>query len=103
MKSSEVKKMKKKLNELQDELVNIGPVMRGSVVVIGTKNKQPYFSLNKDKKTKMIYLGKKREPIAKQYSNNHKRLLKLVDEMTISNKESAFFLAISPINQLFFK
>ena len=33
--------------------------MRGSVVLIGTRNKQYYFSLNKGKKTHIIYLGEK--------------------------------------------
>ena len=62
-------------------------MMRGSVVVIGTRNKQPYFSLNKDKKTKIIYLGKKREARARKYSDNYKRLLEIVDEMTLINME----------------
>jgi len=53
--------MKRRVTKLQKQLGNLGPVMRGSVVVIGTRNKQSYFSLNKDKKTKLIYLGKKRE------------------------------------------
>jgi len=87
MKNSEIIKMKKRLEELQEELSNIGPLMRGSVVVIGTKNKQPYFSLNMNKKTKMIYLGKKREAIARAYSSNHKKLLKIIDEMTLINME----------------
>lgn len=87
MKNTEIAEMKQKLAELQRELASIGPVMRGSVVVIGTKNKQPYFSLNKNKKTKLIYLGKKREPIAKKYSENHKRLLEIIDDMTIINME----------------
>ena len=47
----------------------------------------PYFSLNKDKKTKLIYLGKKREEHAKKYSANYKRLLEIVEEMTILNME----------------
>ena len=59
--------------------------MRGSIVVIGTRNKQPYFSLNKDKKTRLIYLGKKREPIARKYSDNYKKLLEIVEEMTQLN------------------
>ena len=87
MKKSEIRKMKRRLEKLHGELIDVGPVMRGSVVVIGTKNKQPYFSLNKDKKTKLIYLGKKREPVAKEYSANHKRLLEIVDEMTLINME----------------
>ncbi len=80
-------KMKRRVRTLQKQLGNLGPVMRGSVVVIGTRNKQPYFSLNKNKKTKLIYLGKKREPRAKEYSSNYKKLLEIVEEMTILNME----------------
>ena len=87
MNKSEITKMKAKLAGLQNSLSEIGPVMRGSVVVIGTKNKQPYFSLNKNKKTKLIYLGKKRESVAKEYSNNHKMLLEIIEEMTSINME----------------
>ena len=84
---NKISELKDKLTILQNELSDLGPVMRGSVVVIGTKNKQPYFSLNKDKKTKLIYLGKKREPVAKEYSTNYKRLLEIIDEMTLINME----------------
>ena len=80
-------RMKRRVRTLQRRLGNLGPVMRGSVVVIGTRNKQPYFSLNKDKKTKLIYLGKKREARAKEYSANYKTLLEIVEEMTILNME----------------
>jgi len=66
---------------------SMGPVMRGSVVVIGTRNKQPYFSLNKDKRTRPIYLGQKRVACARQYSKNYRRLLAIVEEMTILNME----------------
>ena len=79
--------MKRRVKTLQRQLGALGPVMRGSVVVIGTRNKQSYFSLNKDKKTKLIYLGKKREVRAKEYSNNYKKLLEIVEEMTILNME----------------
>ena len=53
--------------------------------MIGTRNKQSYFSLSKDKKTHLIYLGKKRETRAQEYSDNYKRLLDIVEEMTILN------------------
>ena len=59
--------------------------MRGSVVIIRTRNKQPYFSLNKNKKTRLIYLGKKREDKAREYTKNYKKLLEIVEEMTIIN------------------
>ena len=57
--------------------------MRGSIVRIGSRNKQFYFSLNKDKKTRLIYLGDKREPAARRYSDNYKRLLEIVEEMDV--------------------
>ena len=85
MDKKDVAKMKRRVKTLQKQLGMLGPVMRGSVVVIGTRNKQSYFSLNKDKKTKLIYLGKKKESRAKEYSGNYKKLLEIVEEMTILN------------------
>jgi len=87
MEKTELAKMKIRVRTLQKQLGNLGPLMRGSVVVIGTRNKQPYFSLNKNKKTKLIYLGKKREARAKEYSANYKTLLEIVEEMTTLNME----------------
>ena len=79
--------MQRGVRKLQEELGQIGPVMRGSVVVIGTRNKQPYFSLNKDKRTRLIYLGQQRIALAREYSQNYRRLLAIVEEMTILNME----------------
>ena len=87
MNKKDAARMKRRVRTLQRQLGALGPVMRGSVVVIGTRNKQPYFSLNKDKKTKLIYLGKKREMRAKAYSANYQKLLEIVEEMTILNME----------------
>ena len=66
MGKKELAKMKRRVKTLQKQLGQLGPLMRGSVVVIGTRNKQPYFSLNKNKKTHLIYLGKKREDKARR-------------------------------------
>ena len=87
MDAKELTKMKRRVKTLQNQLGKLGPVMRGSVVVIGTRNKQPYFSLNKNKKTRLIYLGKKREDKAREYSENYKNLLEIIEEMTIINME----------------
>ena len=87
MDKKELTKMKRRIKTLQNQLGKLGPLMRGSVVVIGTRNKQPYFSLNKNKKTRLIYLGKKREDKAREYSQNYKKLLEIVEEMTILNME----------------
>jgi len=77
----------RRLVTLHRQLARLGPLMRGSVVIIGTRNKQPYFSLNKDKKTRLIYLGKKREKRARQYSANYQQLLAIVEEMTLLNMQ----------------
>jgi len=78
-----VETLTKKVQELQRQLAELGPMMRGSVVRIGTRNKQYYFSLNKDKKTRLIYLGDKKVDRARQYSANYKKLAQIVEKMTI--------------------
>ena len=85
MEKSELAKMKRRVKTLQRQLCKLGPVTRGSVVIIGTRNKQPYFSLNKNKRTCLNYLGKKREDKAREYSQNYKKLLDIVEEMTTIN------------------
>ena len=85
MDKKELTKMKRRIKTLQNQMGKLGPVMRGSVVIIGTRNKQPYFSLNKNKKTRLIYLGKTREDKAREYSQSYKKLLAIVEEMTIIN------------------
>ena len=85
MEKRKLARINRRVKALQKELGALGPVMRGSVVIIGTRNKQPYLSLNKNKKTQLIYLGKKREDRARQYSANYKRLREIVEEMTQLN------------------
>ena len=85
MEPKEIKELKNRLKILEKKLGSLGPIMRGSVVVLGAKNKQPYFSLNKNKKTKIIYLGKQREGKAREYSDNYKKLNEIVEEMTEIN------------------
>jgi hypothetical protein len=85
MESKKNTNFKKELSELHKEMKTIGPMMRGSITIMGKKNKQPYFSVGIDGKTKVIYLGNKRAEIAGEYVNNYKRMLELVDRMTIIN------------------
>ena len=73
------------MNQLTEELKNTGPLMRGSVTFMGKKNKQPYFSVGMQGRTKVMYLGNKRAKLAQKYSANYKRLLEIIDEMTIIN------------------
>jgi hypothetical protein len=85
MEPRERTKATRRLAALHRQLAGLGSLMRGSVVIIGARNKQPYFSLNKDKKTRLIYLGKKREKRARQYSANYQKLLAIVEEITLLN------------------
>lgn len=80
-----VGKLRRRLATLQKKFGKVGPVMRGSVVIIGTRNKQPYFSVNKDRKTKLIYLGRSREAAARECVENYRRLQEIVEEMTEIN------------------
>jgi hypothetical protein len=85
MDKREIAKMKRRVATLQRQMAKLGPLMRGSIVVIGARNKQSYFSLNKKGKTHLIYLGKQREPRAREYSDNYKKMLDIIEEMTILN------------------
>lgn len=81
-----IKKNIRRLRTLHRQMANLGPLMRGTVVTLGPK-RQLMFSLNKDKKTHLLYLGKSREARARLYSVNYKRLLAIVEEMTIINMQ----------------
>ena len=87
MKDQKKSEIVEKINELQKNIRDLGPVMRGSVTIMGKRHKQPYFSVGIQKKTKDIYLGKKREGKAREYLENYKRLMQIVDEMTLLNME----------------
>lgn len=75
------------LQELQSHIGSLFPMMRGSVVRIGTKIKKPTYSLNMNGKTRIVHLGKEREPVAKAWIENFRKLLRIVDEMTLINIE----------------
>jgi hypothetical protein len=87
LRKKKIAEMKRRVNTLQRQLGQVGPVMRGTVVWLGARHKQPYFSLHKEKKTRLIYLGKDREPAARKLSANYKSLLAIVEEMTLLNME----------------
>ena len=87
MRKNKITEMKRRVKSLQRQLGQVGPVMRGTVVRLGARTKQPYFSLNKEKKTRLIYLGKQREAAARSLSANYKTLLAIVEEMTLLNME----------------
>ena len=83
MNTKEVNELKLELKRLEREYKKTRPLMRGSITYMGSKNKQPYFSLNLKGKTKVIYLGDRRAKIAQKYVNNYKAAAELIDKMTL--------------------
>jgi hypothetical protein len=95
---NEKEKIKRRLKYLEQKMSQVGHVMRGTVVNVSTKcgnpnckcakgekHLQEYFSLNKDKKTIWVFLGRHRAEKAKTYIDNYKKTIDLMEEMTILN------------------
>ncbi len=87
MDSLKIKELKHKLKELEKKYKKKYPLMGGSITHMGTKNKQPYFSISLKGKTKVIYLGDKRAKVAQKYVDNYKASEELVNEMTLIQME----------------
>jgi hypothetical protein len=87
MDSGKYRRIERKVAKLQSAIRELGPVMRGSVTLMGKRHKQPYFSIGVRKRTKVIYLGEKRAVRAREYVANYRKLLRLAEEMTILNME----------------
>jgi hypothetical protein len=100
MDKNKIRQLKRRRKALERRLAGLGPLMRGSVVELATtcgnpncrctrgqKHKKYYYSMSRKGKTRIIYLGKSHQPLARQYSENHKRLVELVEEMTTINME----------------
>ena len=85
MTKSEEGEARRRLKGLEKQLGKSVPLMRGTIVTNGAKHRQPYFSLNKDKRTYLIYLGEGRLTQATKMSENYTRLLEIVEEMTTLN------------------
>jgi len=83
MTQSNLEEIRERVAAIQLEIQALGPVMRGSVTVMGDRHKQPYFSVSIKGKTRLIYLGERRAKTARQYVADYRRLAELVDEMTL--------------------
>lgn len=87
MSQPNIEQIRERLAAVQAAIQATGPVMRGSVTVMGTRHRQPYFSVSIGGRTRLIYLGEKRAEIARQYVANYRELAELVDEMTLLQME----------------
>jgi len=75
------------LVRLQSRIVGLFPLMRDCVVRIGTKSGRPTYSPNLNGKTRIVYLGEAKEPVAKAWVENYRKLQGVIDEMTLINIE----------------
>ena len=79
--------LEKRLLTITSKVPSCFPLLKGSVTIIGGENKQPRFSVNKKGKTYSTYLGKQQEKIAKQYVENYRNLIEIVNEVSDINLE----------------
>jgi hypothetical protein len=100
MEKKRISDMRRKIRLLHQKLSTLGPLMRGTVVLLGStcgnprckcargeKHPQYYFSVNIDRKTKTMYLRKEMRSKAEEYVKNYKLLWDIVEEMTLLNFE----------------
>lgn len=87
MKEQSTKILVRKLLKLHKDISSCFPIMRGGVTIFGMENKQPYFSVSINKKTNLIYLGKERAKAAKACTKNYKKMMKIIDEVTLINMQ----------------
>jgi len=100
MEKKTISDMRRRIRVLQKKLSTLGPLMRGTVVLLGStcgnprckcargeKHPQYYFSVNIDRKTKTMYLRKEMRSEAEEYVTNYKLLWDIVEEMTLLNFE----------------
>ncbi len=98
MEKRRISDMRRRIRVLQKKLSTLGPLMRGTVVLLGStcgnprckcargeKHPQYYFSVNIDRKTKTMYLRKEMRSKAEEYVKNYKLLWDIVEEMTLLN------------------
>src|SRR4030042_2484274 len=90
----------KERRSLRKSLVKICPILRGSVVTLGVKCGNPnckcaqgkthpsvYFSISKQGRTKIVYLGKGVQAQAEQWVANYAKQKEIVDQLTEVNLE----------------
>jgi len=100
MERKRISVMRRRIRGLHQKLSTLGPLMRGTVVLLGStcgnprckcargeKHRQYYFSVNIDRKTKTMYLRKEMRSEAEEYVKNYKLLWDIVEEMTLLNFE----------------
>lgn len=83
MNQHDTRQLERQVEELERQIRDIGPVMRGSVTFMGGRHTQPYFSVSVGGKTRVMYLGAERAPSARQWVANYRKLVALIDEVTL--------------------
>jgi len=96
---NEIKKLEKRQKLLLKKIHSIDVFCRGSVVKLkqscsrknckkclsGEKHPQFYHSISKNSKTKLTFLGKKKLDLAKDWTENYKKLKEYIEELSDIN------------------
>ena len=94
-----IQSLEAKRNQLEEQLHNLGPILRGSVVELsrpctyprcrkcqeGTRHPSIYHSQTKQSKTHLTYIPKSVQAEAIKWNHNWKDLLHIADELTKLN------------------
>ena len=98
-KIKEIEKLFKKQQELLRQVRNIGNLCRGTVVLLkqscankncskcksGEKHPQFYLTQSRNSKSKLTFVGNKNEKIVREWTENHKKLKQIIDELSDLN------------------
>ncbi|MFH1761580.1 MAG: hypothetical protein ABIA63_10820 [bacterium] len=91
--------LNKQLLKLKGKVDTCFPLLKGSVTIVGGKNKQPRFSVNKNGKRSSTYLGKNKKKIATKYVDNYNNLIGIIREMTDINLELIRRMEVPRVNK----
>ncbi|MBP7652498.1 hypothetical protein KA977_03685, partial [Candidatus Dependentiae bacterium] len=94
-----VSKLQKKQQDLLEEIRNIGNLCRRTVVLLkqtctnkncskcksGEKHPQFYLTQSKNSKSKLTFLGNKNEKSFREWTENHKKIKQLIDDISDVN------------------
>ena len=92
-------KLLKKQQDLLEQIKNIGNICRGTVVLLkqtctnkncskcksGEKHPQFYLTQSRNSKSKLTFVGNKNEKLVREWTENHKKIKQLIDNLSDIN------------------
>ncbi|HPG30424.1 MAG TPA: hypothetical protein PKY81_11560 [bacterium] len=98
-KTKKIEKLLKKQEDLLKKIRNTGNLCRGTVVLLkqsctnkncskcksGEKHPQFYLTQSRNSKSKLTFVGNKNEKLVREWTENHKILKNLIDDLSDLN------------------